>query len=158
MTTSTATWSSGTGGAVIVEDVQHGLTEIQTITTAAEDAYEREVQAVTTNADAGQTIAGDFTLAYNNIATGAISATASAADVKAKLELLPEIAEVNVERYDNAGGGATADYVWRVTFVDPVGDALMLVAASSLLGTNAAVGVTEIKKGYAPLGGTFIMN
>jgi hypothetical protein len=159
MTTNTKTWTSGVGGDVIVENVQHGMTEIQTVTTAAEDAYDREVQTITTSANVGQTLSGTFSLAYNNIVTTAISATATAADVKTTLELLTDINEVNVERYDNAGGAASADYVWRVTFIDPVGDALMLVAdGSSLVGTGKEIGITEIKKGYAPLGGTFILN
>ena len=159
MTTSTEAWSSGVGGASNVVTVQHGMTEIQTVTTAAEDAFEFERQTITTSADASQAITGTFTLTYNNAATGNLEKDASAAAVEAALEALPDIADVDVSRVAAPGGATvTDDYVWTVTFIDPVGDALALVATPTLGGTGAAVSVYEAKKGYAPLGGTYILS
>jgi hypothetical protein len=149
MTTSNENWSSGDGGASNVVTLQHGMTEIQTVTTAAEDAFEFERQTITTSADAGETITGTFTLTYNNIATGDLQKDASAGDLEAALELLPDIADVDVSRIEAPGGSTTNnDYVWTVTFIDPVGDALALVATPTLSagGGGATISVYEAKK------------
>ena len=78
--------------------------------------------------------------------------------MKNALEALPGINSVAVARDDNTASG-TADYVWSITFQDPVGDvALLTVDTANLVGNSVTCVPHQHRMGVSPLGGSFIVS
>jgi hypothetical protein len=108
----------------------------------------------------GNVLSGTFTLALQNQLSGPIAHDASAADMQQKLEALPTIGLVSVQRSrpDMQGG-----YQWSITFIDQrignTGDVNAMVGTTknTLKGTNAMVTVCTDGNSTAPCQGHSIM-
>lgn len=72
-------------------------------------------------------IGGHFTLTYMGSSTASLLHNASASDVRAALESLPSLGEVEVEKSYNG-----TIPVWRITFIDVVGNLPLLSSVSNL--------------------------
>jgi hypothetical protein len=136
---------------VIIEEVTAGIGDI----TPGDFTY--ETQMITT--EALSNIGGTFTLEFEGYTTQAIAFSASAADMKSKLEALYTIHTVNVKKTQtDLGAGDVAGVTWEVSFTHKVheriqaaGNIGLLLADSSLLtGTQANVYVTEVIQGTDP--------
>ena len=80
-----------------------GVAEIQTVRTAGDSAFVREVQTITTFVDSGQNISGAFTISYGNSQTNvSVNCDATEAQMKSAIESLPEIGSVSVKREDSS--------------------------------------------------------
>jgi hypothetical protein len=110
---------------------------------------------------AGNQVSGQFTLTYRGHTTDLIDFNAADTDVKAKLEALPNIGVVDVER---TGPSVYLEYSWRITFKEMpgaypagTGNVVPLIPnfQNILGGSSSLVSVTTVQVGSVPLGGTF---
>ncbi len=111
---------------------------------AVSEAGQNEVQTVSID---NVTTSGHFHLAYDGQETGEVAHTATAADIKAALELLSNINQVAV----TGGPGPSTDWVVefqgtlaRTNVIPMTGD------GSALVGGSTTVTVTETTAGNAP--------
>lgn len=108
----------------------------------------------------GNELGGTFTLNLLGHVTEAIDFNAADTQMKARLEALPNVGTVQVTR---SSPTPEKGYAWTVTFASnpgafPVASSDMEFFKPSLVhltGSNRTVNVTEMRAGYAPLGGTF---
>jgi hypothetical protein len=88
-----------TGGSIAVaEELQKGVTEVQTITTSAAAHFEREQQELTITCDAGQTVDGLVGIAFGNTPMAYVDVTSTAAEVEAAIENLAAIQSKSLKR------------------------------------------------------------
>lgn len=103
-------------------------------------------------------ISGTFTLAYpghvfqETTTTGPISVHASAGALASALNSLTTMGDIHVSR---SGPSAEGGLVWTVTFLSREGDMPTIqVVNSDLTGIGAAVHVSTLANGVAPVRGT----
>jgi hypothetical protein len=162
-------------GGTPIDELQKGVTEVQTITTSADKMFVREKQSITAYHTGACT--GTFTLKLSgaSAATAALAvnikpcrhlddggdntcsvsdtAAAGAASMESEIEKMSNVGRVRVTRAATAGAHLTC-FSWTVEFIDPVGDLPELVVdKGNFVGTT--LDVQEVVKGYSPLGGTF---
>lgn len=160
-----------------VEEVQRihvrptvGATEVQTLTTSADDVDEvqsvhtaasrvPEVQTVTTTALAGETLGGSFALSFDGYVTADIAhdaaAAGSLASFESSIEALLNVDDVTVTR---TGPDLQGGYEWSVTFHEPAADQPQLrVVRSGLTGAGASVDIDTTQHGNQ-LGGSFTLS
>jgi hypothetical protein len=100
-------------------------------------------------------VSGDFTLSFMGSRTGPLLTTATAAEVEAELESLPDITDVQVTKYSFLNNGS----MWAVTFMDPYGSVPPLAFAYNetfLNGTGIATSIRQDVMGNE-VGGTFML-
>jgi hypothetical protein len=149
--------SVGAGNVAVVK-YRDGVTEIQTITTSASEAFVPEEVLIQMQGDLGQAITGgSFTVDIGSSSNGPVTIgyADSPSDVEEALETLSTVTDVEVT--GQSLPGAAGWYAWRVKFLDPVGDVPDFVIESSLTGVGAEASATEAVPGVAPIGGTFIV-
>jgi len=100
-----------------VSRFQSGVTEVQTVTTAGDEFFVREVQVIRVPSGAG----GKFRMALydTNEWTSQVSVGASAATLKTALESLSSVTNVSVT---SGTIPTTSDTLYAITFYDPIGD------------------------------------
>jgi hypothetical protein len=111
--------------------------------------FVHEVQAITVRA-----VDGTFDLGTAGGAATIVAQSDGASGMKAALEALPDVSEVDVSFSEWAGGPVeegTQYRTWLVTFLDPVGDIDPMTVSSTSLGSNAVV--RTVQDGYGPLDG-----
>ncbi len=110
---------------------------------------------------AGNQVSGQFTLTYRGHTTALIDFNAAETDMKAKLEALPNIDLVEVNR---VGPTVYKEYSWAITFHQISGSfppgtgnfvTLVPTFAGTLGGKNSTVNVAVAQQGSVSLGGTF---
>jgi hypothetical protein len=142
-------------GNILIQEVQKGLTEVQTITVAADEEFVREEQQITFRYSA----MGEFQLnLYASVEnTTFMSYNASAMDVQNALNALvgPNGAPVvtQVSRTDVISGASADSVAFTVRFISPVGDVPQLVVTPTDMSVEYTV--VEAIKGLSPIAGTF---
>ena len=149
-----------------VARLQMGVTEIQTVTTSCDREFVAEEQTLTV-----PEYDFNFTLYLDDAddKTVTLSHLTTAEKLEEALEATAGIYDVTVTKdssaYTELGRGRYS--LFRVTFLDPVGDLPDLIANTTSLSApgannygpdypnNASVSVVEVVKGYSGLAGTF---
>eukprot|EP01032_Pedospumella_encystans_P016613 gene16613-18946_t len=144
---------TSTNAAVTVSEVVSGTSEVQTINIAGEAQFVREVKMFLLPTGA-QTL--QLTM-FDSPEITTLSAPITAAKVEAALEAYfgPNGAPVEVRvTVDVVASGS----IISITFISPVGDVGdMPVSYSTDGSTYSALSVTEVTKGYSPIGGIFTL-
>ena len=94
-----------TGGTIpnYAEEIQKGVTEVQTITTSAAAHYIREQQEMTITATAGQTVSGNIGIAFGNTPTKYIDVLSTAQQMEDAIENLDAI-QLEIQIIETFGG------------------------------------------------------
>ncbi|KAH8049142.1 hypothetical protein JL722_12143 [Aureococcus anophagefferens] len=116
--------------------------------------------SATAESRAGSELGGSFTLTLRQHTTEPIEFNAAASTMKARLEALPNVGNVDVLR---SAPGSRREYAWTVSFVSNPGYfppnsrnlALLVPDTSDLEGTGASCEVKERLQGSEPLKGAF---
>ena len=139
----------GVNAGVQISRDSVGVTEIQTISTAASSAFVREEQTFSIHGT------GTFTITFDNAVAATIDTNdLTVSSVQAAIDSLDTIGLAAV----SAGADATT---FVVEFLDPVGDVAKLEideAGLSGCGSGPCSDVVETRQGFSPLGGTFVVS
>eukprot|EP00986_Skeletonema_menzelii_P018335 scaffold26628_cov149-Skeletonema_menzelii.AAC.2 len=134
-----------------------------------------EVQALTSSADAGQTLGGGFRLHFNNYTTSLLSHDISALELKRRMEdSLNPTKKNRLDRFDRLESrsgigavevtrdrfGSSGGYQWNITFQSAVGnvgkDSSQLKVTNLLVSNGADISLETIRQGNT-IGGTFAL-
>ena len=174
-------------GDVSIDELESGIvsnningpgspsTRVYLFTIQTSASVEREVQALTSNADNGQTLSGGFRLLFNNYTTSLLPHDISAVELKMRMEnsLNPittnrldtidrsdlsagiGVVEVTRERFGSNGG-----YQWNITFQSSIGnvrkDVGELKVTNLLASKGADISLMTNRYGNT-IGGTFAL-
>lgn len=141
------------GGYPGTGDVTGGTSEVQNVAlSGGTQSGTSEVQTIDIS---GSPTGGTFTLTYDANTTAAIAYNATAADVQAALEALPNVAVGDLE----ATGGPLPGSTVTITFQASLGNVSQITGDGTGLtgGTTPAVNTATTTEGVAPIGGTFTL-
>jgi len=152
-----------------ITEMQKGVTELQTVIVTADTGFVREIQSIAALSASGAvggnmniTLSGasNYVLVSSTAPADAVASGGNGQSMQERLQTLSNVVQVSVERIlvpsDN---GIRSNYMWLITFFDPVGDVPTLqVSSSHLTGSSPRVDVVEVIKGHSPLSGTFTLS